>query len=181
MNAGCVSVYYRLLRYLHIRAGYMASRSPLACFLLTVDGLAHLLMVPQKLCLRVLGAGQHMDIDCRVAPMGTQYTVSLAILSLSPQHRWDRSLNTWCPRLPCNSVLLRVTHGHISLQSSSGCQPGYGERLKNTGKLGTAELELVCSLSGQCSSIPGRVCMLEKLCSPGWPYSCDLSAYLHSA
>lgn len=58
---------------------------------------------------------------------------------------------------------------------------GMGNGWKNAGKLGTAELELVCSLPGQCSSIPGRVCMLEKLCSPGWPYSCDPSAYLHSA
>lgn len=85
------------LRYLHVCAGYMASRSPLVCFLLTVAGLAHLLMVPWKLCLRFLGAGRHMDIvDCRVAPMGTAvYSfISHSFLSLSPQHRWARLLAT---------------------------------------------------------------------------------------
>ena len=70
-----------------------------------------------------------------------------------------------------------------------------GTARRNTGKLGLAELELLCStllLSGQCtspfggcSSIPLCVYMLEELCSPGWLQSCDPTShsptYLHSA
>lgn len=142
----------------------MASRSPLVCFLLTVAGLAHLLMVPWKLCLRFLRAGWHMDIvDCRVAPMGTAVYgfISHTFLSLSPQHRWARSLNTWCPRLLA-TVFCSGSHIDEFLcraTEAADASLGLGNGWKNTGKPGTAELEVGCPLSGQCFSIPGRVCV----------------------
>lgn len=174
---------------------YSGRKFPLVCLLLTVTGLAHLLMVPQKWHLRVHG-GQ----------------------SIAQWHQWGQQfhqphfpfsmflstdgtiLNTGCPRLPCSRILLRVTHGHISLQGSSCGQPGYGEGAAggNMRKWGPAGLQSfsaapACSLhnalllleAALACHLTMRACMRAcayagdrvSQCSPGsifWPL------YLHS-
>lgn len=92
MNAGCISALHLMILFsAHLwKDRVLGKQKPLSvCFLLSVPGLAHLLMVPQKLRLRVLGG----TVDCQVAPTETAVYdfISHTFLSVSPAQMGQKS------------------------------------------------------------------------------------------
>lgn len=74
---------------------YSGNKFPLVCLLLTVTGLAHLLMVPQKWHLRVHGA----QSIAQWHQWGQQFHQPHVSFLYVPQHRWDNSEH-WVSQTP---------------------------------------------------------------------------------